>query len=67
MSKYNWEAYCLFKILHDEHLYLDIIPNINGLALISSSFGALETCRKKECKESHLKNGEYLLLMVNKC
>ncbi len=35
MSKYFWEAYCLFEILHDENLYLDIISNIDGLASFS--------------------------------
>ncbi len=34
MSKYIWEAYCLFQSLHDENLSLDIISKIRGLVLV---------------------------------
>lgn len=60
MSKYFWEAYCLFEILHDENLHLDIISNIDwiGFSTIFANFECFvkrlfllvlvhfETCRK---------------------
>jgi hypothetical protein len=70
MSKYFWEAYCLFEILHDENLHLDIISNIDwiGYSTIFFKFECfvkrlfllvLVHSRLVERVQSHLKNGEY--------